>query len=750
MSPAVLLLLAFGAGLATGLARFGEPALLLAGWLAIAVLSGWQRRDHALWGLAAAAGFVAALAALSRESSTCAARLLPGLFQGRLRAIEPVFPDQTLSAVRLVGVECRGAVTARWPAGKVPAGQEGEAVGRWIPRPGPVGRAGGVLVIRAFETRTSSATLVDRFRNRLAERIRALFGARTAAVEALLVNRRGGMDPELRDRYARAGLVHILSISGFHVGVIVAWVTLLARLLTPRRHVVALAGVLVAVGYVVFLGWPAPAARAALLAGLVAQARWRQRHLAPFALMAATGILVLLLDPWAVFDTGAWLSLLALGGAAALVRWSDRRLGDGWGWRMLAASTGATVATAPVTAAVFGTVSLAGLALNFVAVPLAAIVVPGLLAALATGTVWGALGEALAASSGLLLGALDRLAWWGGGWEGTVVYQAVGLEAALPWLAVLAIVWWCIGDGAVPIVATRRFLLAGTVSIWILLGAEQGLAARAASGGLALHFLDVGQGDAALLRTPAGRWVLIDAGPRSERHDAGRRVVAPFLARQRARGIALAVVSHAHADHLGGMPAVFDRFPVGSVLEPAELVAEAPYLAWLDQLEAQGVPWRGARDGMSVELDSVRIRVLHPDPAWREWQMDLNEDSAILLVEYGAFRVLFAGDAGVLAEERLRGRVGAVSVLKVGHHGSRSATGETWLRELRPRVAVISSGAGNRYGHPHQEVTERLVRHGIGVWRTDQQGTITITTDGRRMQVAGRDHDASIPLAGEP
>jgi competence protein ComEC len=272
----------------------------------------------------------------------------------------------------------------------------------------------------------------------------------------------------------------------------------------------------------------------------------------------------------------------------------------------------------------------------------------------------------------------------------------------------------------------------------VLLGVESRAAIRDAGTGLTLHFLDVGQGDAALIRTLAGRWILVDAGPRSERSDAGRTVVAPFLARHRAGGLAAAIVSHAHADHLGGLPAVMDRIPTGRVLEPAELAADSLYLGFLDQLEAEGVPWQAARDGLQFTLDSVRFRVLHPDTAWAGWGLDLNDDSVVLLVEYAGFRALFTGDAGLAAESRLAGRVGRVDVLKVGHHGSRTASGEEWVRELAPRIAVISSGVDNRYRHPHSETLERLTRHEVGIWRTDREGTVTITTDGRTMTVLGR------------
>jgi competence protein ComEC len=289
--------------------------------------------------------------------------------------------------------------------------------------------------------------------------------------------------------------------------------------------------------------------------------------------------------------------------------------------------------------------------------------------------------------------------------------------------------------------AARRWALAAAATSWLLLLAD-GIHGADVDTGLTLHFLDVGQGDAAVLHTPGGHWVLIDGGPVGDGWDAGRRVVVPFLERHRASTVALVLLSHAHADHLGGLPAVIDRYPTGQVLEPADLVADPLYTGWLGELEAHDVPWRAARAGLTFELDSVRFTVLHPDTAWPGWQEDLNEDSAVILVEYHGFRALFSGDAGLPAEHWLAGRVGRVDLLKVGHHGSRSASGQPWLVELNPRVAVISTGKGNKYGHPHKEVIDRLAADGISVWRTDQSGSIEVAVDSMGFRVTARDRSA--------
>jgi competence protein ComEC len=738
-----LLLLCFGAGLVTGLSRSGDP-LCVAGAL-VAALAWWWREAPAFWIGAVLAGRLIAAAALDLRLSRCEEILAPGAQDIRLHLVEPVSGAGATGAATVPISNCRGAVLVRWPGGtSLDAGAEVLAHARWLP-PGQLGRRRGILQVRRFDHLASAPSVTERLRSDAVRRLRALYGARHGTVEALVLNRRGDMPLALRDRYVRAGLVHILSISGFHVGIIVSWCVLVGRLLRLTLVRAEVLGAAVAVAYVLFLGWPPPAARAALLAVIAASLHWRQRRPLGIPLLAVSCALVLLLDPESVQEAGAWLSAASLAGVLLATGWSDRALGAGWGWRMLAASTGAVLAAAPITAALFGTVSLAGVLLNFVAVPIAALAVPGLLLSLLASVVAPAASAPLAAGTGVLLGLLDRLAWWGGQWQWAAVYQPAELGSALPWVAAGLVAAWGGWGGTTRWEAGRRLGLALAVLTWASVFAGSVRRLPDSARGLTLHFLDVGQGDATAIRTPGGRWILIDAGPSNGRTDAGRRIVAPFLGRQGASAVALAILSHAHADHVGGLQAILDREPVGEVLEPGRLTEEKEYLALLDRLEQDRIPWRVVRDSARFELDGVRFTVLHPSASWAGWEEDLNEDSAVLLVEYAGFRGLFAGDAGLPAEARLRGRVGRVDLLKVGHHGSRGATGNDWLAELHPRVAIISSGRGNRYGHPHPETLDRLAGAGAEIWRTDMNGTITVQVDSGGMTAEGRGRRAAWP-----
>jgi competence protein ComEC len=739
---AILLILVFEAGLATGLSRFVAPVA------AIVVLVGVALPLHgarlALLAPFGALGLL--LGTLSRDfsRSSCAAIQPAGPATLSIQLLEPV--SDGVAAGLLLDPKCHGAITVRVRAGRLlPAGSRWAMRGRWIPSARFGGRPDGIFVVAEFSPRPAFPGPPARLRTWVARTAERLYGARAGLVEALLLGRRGGIDPELNAAFARSGLVHLLSISGFHVGIVFGWTLLLLRLLRVRRGPASAAATALVLAYVAFLGWPAPAARAALLCTVGAWSFARQRQPAPFALLGVTCLGVTLLDPWAVFDLGGWLSASAFWGAMHFTRWSDRSLSAAPGWRMLFASLGATLATAPLTAAALGSVALAGIMLNFVAIPLAALTVPAVLASVLLAPWLPPVAAALAAGGGLGLAGLEALARAGSALPFGAIVGNGGPRAAAPWLAVLLVTLWAMGRRNT---SRRAALRAGWVlGVCALASALPLNRLRPPDTGhsLTLHFLSVGQGDAALIRTPAGRWILVDAGPADERHDAGREVVLPFLIRHGVTRLAGLVLSHAHLDHVGGAPAVLRRIPADFILEPAEPVSEPHYLGLLDLAAERGYRWSPGRAGDSLVVDGVSIRVLHPDTTWTRWHDDLNDDSVVLLIRQGAFEAVFAGDLGVRAESLLAGKVGSVDLLKVGHHGSAGSSGAPWLGELRPKAAIVSVGP-NRYGHPAPAALARLAEAGVEVWRTDRDGSVTVTVADSSMTLRGRRNTRRYPL----
>jgi competence protein ComEC len=468
---------------------------------------------------------------------------------------------------------------------------------------------------------------------------------------------------------------------------------------------------------------------------LRAVAHWRERIVAPRGLVGLTGLLLLGVDPWAIQSVGAWLSLAAVGAVIWGARAAERLPRPA---RVLAPAVAATLCTAPITAWAFGTVAPIGVLANIIAIPVAGVAVPGLVMALGASWFCPALARLLAAGSGAGLALLDQIARAAAAIPGGHVVMVAGWSAAAAWLGVVCVAWWLWSSPRRPWLIAARVALVATLGVATSFRTVVSLDECRC---LTVFFLDVGQGDAALLRTPAGHWVVIDGGPRTPAGDAGQRIVVPFLRRARAAGVAVVVATHGDADHLGGLPALISAFGPRLVLEPGEALGRPLYLEFLAAVEASGARYRPARAGDRITLDGVTLEVLSPDSAWLALPVDVNDHGVVLRVTYGTVRLLFQADAGLPVEAHLAGRVGPVDVLKVGHHGSRSATSDAWLTELAPRDAVISVGRRNRYGHPAPEVVARLAAHGVRTLRTDRDGTITLSTDGQRAHIQVSHHD---------
>jgi competence protein ComEC len=717
--PILWITIALGAGVFAALDGYAVRGALYAGLPVLIGAAVLHRRAPvaAAAGIAFAAGVLWGSAALRERAVTCAGAWARAGGDDTRAAIvrlrDPVAAAGGPVESDARAASCGGSLQVRWPEGRAARGGTTWVVaGRWL---GDADR--GILVARRVRLLDATPRGRGALRDRIAARSARLFGTRAPLVDALVIARTGELDPEVRERYARAGLAHILSISGLHVGFLAAWLGLVLRALGlgPRTRFGA-ATVLIA-AYCWLLGLPAPATRAAVMLALDGVARLRQRVVAPRGLVAVAALVVLALDPWAVRSVGAWLSVAAVAAviwAARATRRSPRAA------RLFAPAVAATLLTAPICAYVFGTVAPVGVLANLVAIPLGAIAVPGVILALLSSS------GVLAAGAGLCLALLDVVAAAAAALPGGHVVMTAGWPAAALWLGALLVAWWLWRTPRRPWLIAARVAFIGAVLAWTALFSAYSRLSECRC--LTVHFLDVGQGDAVALRTPGGRWVLVDGGSRNAR-------VLPFLRRQGAVRLAAIVATHAHADHVGGLPAVLSALPVDVVLEPGEPLGEAPYLEFLAASAASGARWRAARRGDRLELDSVRLTVLSPDSAWAAETTDPNEESVVLLVEYGQVRLLLTGDAGLPVEFRLAGRVGDLDVLKVGHHGSRSATSDAWLDEARPEIAVISVAARNSYGHPAPEVVARLIAHGVHVHRTDREGTITLESDGQRVWI---------------
>ncbi len=247
---------------------------------------------------------------------------------------------------------------------------------------------------------------------------------------------------------------------------------------------------------------------------------------------------------------------------------------------------------------------------------------------------------------------------------------------------------------------------------------------------LRVHFIDVGQGDCSLIQCPDGTTILIDGG---------RIWTYPFLIEYlRNAGVEkidLMVTSHPHGDHYGGLIPVLKAFPVGAILDSGQEDTTDHYRRYLETVKSlPEVDFRLARAGDRHSFGEVRILIIHPGA---RLLASPNDCSIIMKLTYGDVSFLFTGDAERAAEMEAmsRGYNLRSTVLKVGHHGSRTSTAPVFLSRVAPRYAVIPAGENNRYGHPHPEVTRRLKLRGIKIFQTGLQGTVLFLTDGREIRV---------------
>ena len=256
-------------------------------------------------------------------------------------------------------------------------------------------------------------------------------------------------------------------------------------------------------------------------------------------------------------------------------------------------------------------------------------------------------------------------------------------------------------------------------------------ASSAWAGDLLVDVIDVGQGDGILIRSPAGKAVLIDAGDSSDG-------VLRYLRAEGVEKLSLVAATHGHADHIGGMAAVLASLDIGLYLDNGVAHSTNTYNNVMRTVEAQGIPYKTAAAGMTFTMDDgVRIEVLHPPvQQLRGTRSDQNANSVVMRVTHGDDCLLFTGDAEADTERTLlANKIGHCDVLKVAHHGSGYATSASWLAAVKPSIALISVGKDNSYGHPHPDTMARLQAAGVEVHRTDLEGTLRVVSTGHGVTV---------------
>ncbi|MGV3710095.1 MAG: DNA internalization-related competence protein ComEC/Rec2 [Gemmatimonas sp.] len=615
-------------------------------------------------------------------------------------------------------------------------------------------------------------SILRAWRGRAGESLDTLFGPRAALARALLIADQDGIEPAVRDKFADAGLIHILSISGLHVALIAGALTVIASAMRLPRGPAALGSLVLVMLYVLALGAPAPAVRSAIMLATGTVVARLQRPVHPWTALAL-GAAIPTFRPDVVIDLGWQLSvsgMASLLAARAIMRrardssppiplphhsrWRKRRQRslralsawfrglDGWRWslsRELITGTLASLVTAPIVAWYFGRISIVAPISNIFASPVIAFLQPALFLALVLAPFRG-LAQIAADACVAPLALLDVIATY----ASAVPHAALRVAPTLVTAVCMGVAMAAVVRGTVAR-APARYIIVAAVAVCVAVWAP---VVSRGTGQAELHMIDVGQGDAIAIRTPKGRWILIDAGRSWNGGDAGRRVVIPYV-RRLGGDIAAFILSHPHDDHVGGAASVVKALNPAVWWEPAYVGTSPTYRSALLAVRQQQVPWHRVHPGDTMRIDGVLVRAFAPDSVWTSAQTDPNLASVVVAVEYGSVRWLFTGDAETEEEEWLVERWGNAlrsSVLKAGHHGSKTSSSPRFLDAVQPAVALVSVGADNTYGHPSPSTLVQFDRRGIRVVRTDEEGAIVVRTDGTRQEVETRHGKWPVPV----
>ena len=585
---------------------------------------------------------------------------------------------------------------------------------------------------------------LERLRLRAGRVIDRDFGSDAPLARALLIADQSQLDLRIRDRFAAAGLVHMLSISGLHVAVIAAAMQLMFQVLGAGRRGSLIAAVAMTAVYVLIIGAPPPAVRSALMLSAAAVSKLLQRPSSQWAALGV-GAFVPLVSPRTALDVGYQLSVLGMCALFAAGTINRRYLAPRMSGlkrriaRDLLTSVMACVVTAPLVAWTFGRLSLIGPVSNLAAGPVIGLTQPILFLSLLLAPIPSA-AQFVAGAAHPLLALFDAIA----ARSAAIPFSSIIVATTKP-AAVLA----AIAVGALLVAASSRFPLRAGVTGAAALSALVWLPAlpAAGSGLVELHVLDVGQGDAILLRSDRGRWILFDAGPAWRTGDAGRNVITPYI-QHRGGKLEAFVLSHPHTDHVGGAASVFHSLHPSDYWDAAFAGGSLAYIASLKSAKSEGIAWHRVHPGTDLRVDGVRVQFLAPDSAWTVSLHDPNLASTIALISYGTVRFLLVGDAEKPEEDWLlahaRDELHA-DILKVAHHGSSTSTSDAFLAAVHPRAAIISVGAHNVYHHPSPDIVRVLSLSGAEVLRTDESGTIVAVTNGRTIQLEARGEKWALP-----
>lgn len=558
--------------------------------------------------------------------------------------------------------------------------------------------------------------------------------------KALFIGYKKELTEETRSSFARAGLSHIMAVSGMHVGFIVAPFWLIIPWLWRWKWGKALGVILLTlllIGYAGLTGFSASVSRASIMAWLLTYGKLYHKLRHSVNLLAVAAIILLLIRPSQLFDVGFQLSFSAVLIILLIMPEAQRiiPLRYRFDWRgglmtIIIISVIVQVGLFPILAFYFGEFSVIGPVANALVVPLLAVVVPvGLVLSLIGG------------GGGELVTLLSTPISWALAWIGNVADNLGG--AGFSYISIDEISLWLFPAWtfAVASIATIRIprlrwkiLIVFLVSLNILL-IDQTIR-KGADQQLVVTVLDVGQGDAIHIKTPSGKNFLVDAGRWSPGGNSGERIIHPYLQHHNIKKLDAVLLSHPHADHIGGMPDLIEQVPIDTIYQSDFPYDSRLYERYINSADSLGVPIRNVASGDMVAIDPlIRMFIVGPQSGGST-SHNANNHSMAFRLDYGATSFLFTGDAELSQEREMANQYGEflnTDFLKTGHHGSKTSSTPAFLNLVKPEITVTSLAFRNRFGHPHRESMTHLANTGAKNYFTSLSGALIFTSDGENI-----------------
>jgi competence protein ComEC len=564
-------------------------------------------------------------------------------------------------------------------------------------------------------------------------------GEESKFLKGILIGDRSEIPYEVKDAFVNSGVMHILAVSGLHVGMIILIVFALLTTFRLPEQVRIIVTCSILIFYVFLTGQSPSVVRATVMGIIVLCSMLVERKIDVYNSLALAAIVLLFFDAKQLFQPGFQLSFTAVISIVSLYPkifsiqniLPEKTRGNNavkFVIGLVAVSISAAIGTLPFTSYYFGKISIIGLVANLLIVPLTGIVL--FLGITTTGfsfiSEWFAsmYAETTKLTAGILLQSVSIF----GNWKYSFIYSNFTLWSGFLFYFIVAFVF-----------TLQRTTIRKRIIIFVLIGANiflfNSIFLKDAPK-LKVTFLDVGQGDAIFLEFPDGKNMLVDSGPKTFFRDAGERFIAPFLRREGIEKLDFIVNSHPDHDHLGGIPFLMRNFRIGEITDAGLLDSTKIFHDYRNLIDSLRLSYKIVKRGeLFGGFNDGRIYILNPGTSYDSVSpSNLNDQSVVMKIVYDKTSLLLTGDAQSESENMMISRYKNYlhsDIIKCAHHGSMTSSGEEFLKYVNPSVALISVGYKNQFKHPSPEVIRRLRQRGIQIHRTDQEGAVIFESDGK-------------------